>query len=426
MLRKFLPVLLLAAAVGCSDDEDEAVYIIPANNTSNNATNNSNNASNNASNNGNNASNNASNNANNLEEIPRPDLVTLLDEDIVTLDNGVSSGDLQFEVPENAQSVVITVVGVAPNQYTLRSWINGDGSDLITLGWLASDQGAPSLCLSCPQRIATAEGAFAGMAPTNPAVTLRPGTHTISIYSFKQLGFANRTPVAGPARVIVTAKLAPAVPQEGTLDVNLWFSGAYGLTAETAPTDPGFQKMLEDANGVYAQVGLKLGRITYNDIEGDYDVVENIIAPGSELNELFAQSANAPQEAVNVFFVDDLLTGAEGQQSFGILLGVSGGIPGPVGITGTNKSGVVLALKRSPEAPTPLYKVFAHEVGHFLGLYHTSEASFGFGAQVHDQLTDTPDNDTNMLMHNSGNGQNLSGSQGTTMRLNPWVRQEEM
>jgi len=29
-----------------------------------------------------------------------------------------------------------------------------------------------------------------------------------------------------------------------------------------------------------------------------------------------------------------------------------------------------------------------------------------------------------MVMHNSGNGDILSASQGSTMRLNPWVRQE--
>jgi len=125
-----------------------------------------------------------------------------------------------------------------------------------------------------------------------------------------------------------------------------------------------------------------------------------------------------------VFFVEDLLTGAAGSQGFGILLGVSGGIPGPAGLMGTGRSGVVLALKRSAQAPTPLYKVFSHEVGHFLGLYHTSEQNFGGGQQIHDQLPDTPENDPTMVMHNSGNGDILSASQGSTMRLNPWVRQE--
>jgi len=411
--------MLILGSMACSDDAEEVLYIIDGNNQTNNSTNNSTN--NQTVSQSNNQTNNSPNN--NIEPILRPELVTLLDQDILTADNGVA-GPFQFDVPPNTQSVVITIVGDSPTQYTVRHWNNGDSSPLVNLGWLGTDPGAPSLCLSCPQRVTSSEAAFAAMAPTNPAVSITPGTHEFSVLSFKLLGLANQTPVAGPARVIVTAKVMPAAPTAGTLDVNLWFSGAQGLTAATAATDTNFQKTLADVNTVYAQVGLKLGRITYNDIEGDFNVIENVIGAGSDLAGLFAQSANAPQDAVNVFFVEDLLTGAAGSQGFGILLGVSGGIPGPAGLMGTGRSGVVLALKRSAQAPTPLYKVFSHEVGHFLGLYHTSEQNFGGGQQIHDQLPDTPENDPTMVMHNSGNGDILSASQGSTMRLNPWVRQE--
>ncbi len=420
MLRKLLPLLMIVGSVACGDDSEEAIVIISDNNQTNNQTNNS--TSNQTTNQSNNQTNNSTT-GNNLVVIPRPELVTLLEQDIATVENGVA-GPFQFEVPANTQSVVITIVGDSPTQYTLRHWDNGDGTPLVNIGWLNNDQGAPSLCLNCAQRVTSSEAAFAGMAPTNPVVSVKAGTHEFSVFSFKMLGLFNQTPVAGLARVIVTAKILPAPPIDGVLDVNLWFSGAEGLTAATAPTDTAFQDTLKNVDTVYAQVGVKLGRVTYNDIEGDFNVIENVIGAGSDLAGLFAQSANAPQDAVNVFFVEDLLTGAAGSQGFGILLGVSGGIPGPTGIIGTGRSGVVLALKRSVQAPTPLYKVFAHEVGHFLGLYHTSEQNFGGGQQLHDQLPDTPENDPTMVMHNSGNGDKLSASQGNTMRLNPWVRQE--
>ncbi|MEZ4462703.1 MAG: M43 family zinc metalloprotease [bacterium] len=423
MLRRLVILTMCAGFMSAcgSDDTEEPLVIVSGNNATNNATNNaSNNATNNTTNNQ--TSNNATNNG--LQPFDRPDLVTLADEDIVTADNGVSQ-EISFTVPENTQSVVVTIVGASPGSYTVRSWTNGDGTPLVNLGWLATDQGAPSLCLGCPQRVTSAESAMAGMVPTNPDVSVKPGTHAVTFYSYRQTSLVgNRTPLAGPARVIVTAKVAPAVPESGVLDLNLWFSGAQGLTAETAPTDVNFQQMLKDVGIVYGKVGLKLGRITYNDIEGDFDIIENAIVPGNAMKDLFAQSANAPQDAVNVFFVEDLLTGRAGQQGFGILLGVSGGIPGPVGLMGTERSGVVLALKRSPMAPTPLFKVMAHEVGHFLGLYHTTEQNAFGGPAVNDQLADTPENDATYLMHNTGNGEILSPSQGTTMRLNPWVRQE--
>lgn len=421
MIRRILIMTMCAGFISAcgGDDPEETLYIIP--DGSNNRTTGSDDASDGTASNNSSGSNNETTGG--LTSFERPDLVTLADEDIVFADNGVSS-DVSFDVPASTQSVVVTVVGSSPGQYTVRHWLNGDGSALMPLGWLGSDQGAPLLCLSCPQRVTGVEGAVAGMVPTNPHVSVKPGRHTVSLYSFKQNGlFGTPGPYGGLARVIVTAKVADAAPTVGVLDLNLWFSGYDGLTAETAKTAPSFQQTLRDVGVVYGKVGIKLGRITYNDIEGDFNIIENAILPGNQMKELFKQSANAPQDAVNVFFIEDLLTTSQGQPGFGILLGVSGGIPGPVGMMGTERSGVVLALKRSPQAPTPLFKVMAHEVGHFLGLYHTTEQNQG-GAVVSDQLDDTPINDATYLMHSSGNGEILSPSQGVTMRLNPWVRQE--
>ena len=64
----------------------------------------------------------------------------------------------------------------------------------------------------------------------------------------------------------------------------------------------------------------------------------------------------------------------------------------------------------------------AHEAGHFLGLFHTSEQNFGLGGGIHDPLPDTPDNDESYLMFNTGAGDKLSPWQGRVMRSNPWVR----
>ena len=60
----------------------------------------------------------------------------------------------------------------------------------------------------------------------------------------------------------------------------------------------------------------------------------------------------------------------------------------------------------------------AHEVGHYLGLFHTSEL---FGAQ-HDALDDTPRDDTQNLMHFSTSGDQLSHHQAVVAANNPWVR----
>jgi hypothetical protein len=266
------------------------------------------------------------------------------------------------------------------------------------------------------QRITSAEGAFAAMAPTNQDVELLPGTHTVTVEAFSVNGF-QMAPLAGSAEVLVTVKMAPERPQRGSIDLNLFFTGARGWTAETAQTDETFQAILDEVRDLYAQVNIELGQLNYYDISEEFQIIEGAGQPGSNLTRMFEESRFARNDAVNVFFVDELMQGGP-LGGFGVLLGIAGGIPGPTGQVGTPRSGVAIATKANPQIPTPMSKVFAHEVGHFLGLYHTAEQLVG----IQDQLDDTDGNDPNLLMSAAGDGDKLSEFQGVVMRLNPWVK----
>jgi hypothetical protein len=59
----------------------------------------------------------------------------------------------------------------------------------------------------------------------------------------------------------------------------------------------------------------------------------------------------------------------------------------------------------------------AHEIGHYLGLYHTSEAS----GQASDPIPDTDDDDVDNIMYPSGgtNRRIFSQDQGRIMRRHP-------
>lgn len=349
-------------------------------------------------------------------EVVREDLEVVLDRE-VTIQDGYG-GRLAFDVPDDAVSVVVSVTGEGARFYSLAEWKNGDGSDVVASNWLSADQAAPDLCLSCPNRIASSKAAFAAILPNNESTEVVPGTHNIDVYAYSKSGFAASPLASGTAQVRVVVKRASAAPEAGILDINFHLTGAAGLTAETAPNDADFQQALADLEELYSQVGLRLGTITYTDIGEEYQVIESVLFSQSDLQELFSLSVDAPRHALNVFIVEELIS-----EIGGVLLGVSGGIPGPA-IGGTARSGVAIATKRTPEVDTEMFKVIGHEVGHHLGLFHTSEQDFGAGASVHDPIEDTPEGDATLLMYYFGSGTKITATQGRVMRLNPWVRHE--
>lgn len=89
-------------------------------------------------------------------------------------------------------------------------------------------------------------------------------------------------------------------------------------------------------------------------------------------------------DRVNLFFVEDLI--GQGKSS----LGISAGIPGSLGIEGSH-NGVLNGMNAHTDQGTLnvqlLGETAAHEMGHWLGLYHTTERN----GETFDLLTDTPE-----------------------------------
>lgn len=354
------------------------------------------------------------------EEEPRTDLEVLLLDEEVTFVNGVASR-VAVTVPEGTVSLTVSVYGDRYH-YGLSRWTNGDGSVLVPPTWVDQDPNAPSICLEarCPVQFAAAKSSFAAQLPNNEKLTVVPGTHNIDAYAFSMTGFTTRPANDTTAQIQVVAKRLPVAPADGILDINFYFTGARGWTAESAPTDEAFQSLLDEVGAIYEQANLTLGTITYNDIPEEYGVLENALL-GDDIEELFALSAGAPRDAINVFMIEEIFIASEAAgNQLGIILGISGGIPGPPYV-GSKRSGVVISSNGDPRAPVATSSIIAHEVGHHLGLFHTSEAQPG----MHDPIGDTPENDTSMLMHANGSGATLSPTQGMVMRHNVWVRHGE-
>ena len=199
--------------------------------------------------------------------------------------------------------------------------------------------------------------------------------------------------------------------QRGTrLDLHLHYVGAGGLRPEGTRGPQVVADALDRAESLLGQAGVTLGDVCQTETVGDVARRLSRIDPPRfgllvELPELFALSAGARGGAVHVFLVD---------QSDDLSLGISGGLPGPPGMHGTGSSGVVMSVSLFDDGQQ-LGRALAHELGHYLGLFHPRESD----DVTLDPLGDTPNAPTNLMFLSASGGADLTESQRDVIRTSP-------
>jgi hypothetical protein len=217
--------------------------------------------------------------------------------------------------------------------------------------------------------------------------------------------------------VEVTAyvKRAALPIESGTIDLVIW-PVDLAFDAAGAPDDARLQEALDTIDTVYAQVGISLGDVSYLDppagVEAALGVIDSVSGPGSELSELYQLSAGQEGPVVCLFLVHGLSG----------VLGIAGGVPGPAMLHGSPRSGVAANADPAIATGEQLGGILAHEIGHYLGLFHTTEEE-GRSYFTDDPIADTVTGDeTNLMWPVSLNAsRNLTGGQGFVMRLSPLV-----
>jgi hypothetical protein len=260
---------------------------------------------------------------------------------------------------------------------------------------------------------------------------LAPGNWSVQVSDFayectlQQASGATCTGGSASGSYDVTVLGRPAaagggVPAAGALQIAVHFATtATGVTGSPLPEDPALLAQDPDvarlgatlaglfgAAGVTAQVSFHVLPVAVrNQFANGINVDE--AGPCSQLSQLFQSGPQSvpppPPSAVNVFLVSTLHGGTDPNGN--VVVGIDGSIPGPGGIPGTVASGAAVGsgdLRAVPvgnagacAAAGPDFVncgddrtayILAHEIGHYLGLYHTTESD---GASF-DPLRDTP------------------------------------
>lgn len=259
---------------------------------------------------------------------------------------------IEVDLPPHAISLSIEAVGSDSATFGLLG-LEGPGGKVYE-----NDQATGAFLWS------PGDGVFTATLPNSDRtdVQLVPGGGTYRFRLYLFAGFASSVSV----RTIVHNR-PNGVAVDGLLHLNVFLAEGLNIASPSASTR--LQSILAEADRIFSQQGLRIGSISYFDLEGStFDEVTE-----SEFGDLLRQSSVAPEVRLNLFFVETALGGG--------ILGVAARIPGPK-LNGTHVSGVMVDYDYG-SATTGGY-ITAHEVGHYLGLFHTVESD-----GTHDIIDDT-------------------------------------
>lgn len=287
---------------------------------------------------------------------------------------GATRGPYNVEAPEGTVSITIIADGGDTSDMDISGIMDPYGLRIVTDG--LSDPIGKNLSQGYGQ------STVAFTFPHSDSYSLKPG-----VWSFNITHYAS--PDGGPRDVSVYTIVKDKMGEE--LDVNVWIVAIPDYSGEN---DASLRKMLSEFDRLIKTAGVSLGDIKINVLSGpdaerltilDINTDANFNGQPDDLDELFKFSSQVDNDYLNLFLVRSM--GAS-------VIGYAGGIPGPPLLQGTAHSGVAIStfggLSTMSQADLVLQgATMAHEVGHYLGLFHTTEKS-GNGF---DPLSDTPECD---------------------------------
>jgi hypothetical protein len=256
-----------------------------------------------------------------------------------------------FVVPSNGISFLLSIFKDNNASTTFYSLNDPDGINIL------SPSSTPNLYNDASGSVGEKDLSKAGysnvLVPQSPSFSAKAGTWTFKAYSNDRVSIALRT---------------GSIPSAATIAIQPYITGTDWLGGDISVA-------LSVMSSIYSANGITLtinDTITISDTQ--YAAVSGTFT-NSTTSALVSQGVI---ECVNLFFIEDYLDSGG--------LGNAAGIPGSMGIA-NSWNGVLISLNAHKYGSVLdsqlLGETAAHEMGHQLGLFHTTESG-GF-----DILTDT-------------------------------------
>jgi len=279
------------------------------------------------------------------------------------VDGGYNTGS--FTVPSDGVSFILSVFRDNNGSTAFYSLSDPDGTDIL------SSSSSPTLS-SVASGSSGASGYANVLVPQSPSFSAKAGTWTFKAYSNDRVKLALRS---GTTPTSTTIVVQPYIT--GTT----WAAGDLSAALSVMSS-------IYSANGITLSIN---STITISDSQ--YAAVSGTFTD-TTTSALVSQGGIA---AVNLFFIEDY------SGSWSGVLGNAAGIPGSMGIANA-WNGVLNSLSAHASGSTLdaqlLGETAAHEMGHQLGLFHTTEQ----GGTEFDILSDTAEC-PNSSRDNDSNGQ---------------------
>ncbi len=327
----------------------------------------------------------------------------------VHIQDGLSA-PFTFDLQDPVASFMIAINGPATAWFIVSRLdgptgllVSDDGSTLTQLErFFLGPFGAQ---FKSNNRVTQHVGIDGALFPNNPGVTVGAGQYMISVAGLTPSG-QNGVPFTGD--VEVTLYVRDQALAQGKLGLHFYFTGASGITSTSAPNNPLIQGAVAKLRAVYGTADIELADPDYRDVDPAFQTIRDLQGTGGDLEQLFTNAQGGG--GLHYFFVDRFEGGIPGAT----VAGIAGGLPGAPFHLGSPGAGVAVAISAGMGDPEIIGHVMAHEGGHWLGLFHTSEIT-----GTEDQHPETPGGmagNTHLMYPAVGGGTTISPSQATVMR----------